>query len=743
MRCDFREVEPGRWKCSVCGFSYKGERTAVRTCRESSTNASSRLRCLAQPPLTAGSGPRLLFYLNAGWERYVSHSPCLNLIRAARRHADCHVELTDDLNQSPDVQSFDALIADLDFPAERLESLPDGVMKICLHDDIHRFTAADFARYRRVVDACDLVLTPYRFAELPATLFHLPPDQRGKYVALPHSIPDEPPPAATERRGACYRDVGAPAVYPFEAGVAALQLPEATVLPHPGRQDAAAMTSARESWFDRLARYRIGIIGLGWGRGGYVLAKYLEFLYAGCLLMGEHPPPIDCEMLGLRDGVNCFLFDWPEDRDRFLEIYHAAARDFAPFAPIAEAGRRLAIERHTASSRLRSIQRIVEFRRQHRRLPRTREAIDLVDGHAFATPTRKKLRVGFITPTLYWGGAERWLLELGRFTRHDLDWVGCAVLQETYRHANMVEDVGRIMPVWSCGADSVRRVARDAQIMIAWGTVNLKELVGDFSGPVVFVGHGQGEVDRQAAAGSVSGATHLAAVARASLRAFNGVAPLDQIQVLYNGIDPARCIATRSRQVVRRELGVAESEWLVGYLGRMVPEKNVVAIARAVATLPEDFHPVFVGGGWDLERQRHQVRQILKDRVAFADQTEEVGNYLNAFDCFVMASPAEGMPLALLEAGYAGVPAISTKVGAIEELEELHGPLWETIPAPADPKELAAGIMKLRRTAPPDLAAWTNRIRGIIGVHYLAQHMAGRWIEYLHRVSADNTGVRT
>jgi hypothetical protein len=33
MRCDFREVEPGRWRCSVCGFSYRGERTAAKTCR--------------------------------------------------------------------------------------------------------------------------------------------------------------------------------------------------------------------------------------------------------------------------------------------------------------------------------------------------------------------------------------------------------------------------------------------------------------------------------------------------------------------------------------------------------------------------------------------------------------------------------------------------------------------------------------------------------------------------------------
>jgi len=39
------------------------------------------------------------------------------------------------------------------------------------------------------------------------------------------------------------------------------------------------------------------------------------------------------------------------------------------------------------------------------------------------TPSRR-LRVGFITPALYWGGAERWMLDLARLSADRLDWVG-------------------------------------------------------------------------------------------------------------------------------------------------------------------------------------------------------------------------------------------------------------------------------------------------------------------------------
>lgn len=58
----------------------------------------------------------------------------------------------------------------------------------------------------------------------------------------------------------------------------------------------------------------------------------------------------------------------------------------------------------------------------------------------------------------------------------------------------------------------------------------------------------------------------------------------------------------------------------------------------------------------------------LEDKVVLTGDVDEARQYLKAFDIFLMSSVKEGLPFAILEAGYAGVPVISTSVGAIPEV---------------------------------------------------------------------------
>jgi hypothetical protein len=318
---------------------------------------------------------KIVYRHNPGWERYVAHSPALNLIRAARRDPDFRVEPAGAVGVDP--HECDAILTDgLGATAS------DGCPTLYLVDDIHRFTRAALEDFRDTMARHDLVLNAYRFAVIPRELPHVAEAERAKMVVLPHSVPDDPPPADARACFAVTTDRRNARNYPMLASIADMELPGLRLLPHPGYADPAAMIAAREAWFPTLARHRVGLVGLGYGPGGYALAKYVEFLYAGCLLLAERPGPIDCEILGLRDGVNCFLFDWPEDRDRFLEVYHAAARDFAPFAPIAAAGQVLALERHTARHRLAYLRRIIAFFQRERRPPRPEEQIDLFGSKA-------------------------------------------------------------------------------------------------------------------------------------------------------------------------------------------------------------------------------------------------------------------------------------------------------------------------------------------------------------------------
>jgi glycosyltransferase involved in cell wall biosynthesis len=354
-------------------------------------------------------------------------------------------------------------------------------------------------------------------------------------------------------------------------------------------------------------------------------------------------------------------------------------------------------------------------------------------------PTAHRLRVGFITPALYWGGAERWMLDFARFSRDEIDWVGCAVVGKMFNDDNMLSLFGGLMPVWGHGLTAVQHVAKEADVLVAWGSYDLQELVRGFLGPVVFVSHGSGRFDRNAARAAHAGATHCVAVAKASLRPFVGLVPSDQVTVIHNGIDPQRCAQTLPRELVRRRLGVAPEEHLVGYLGRMVPEKNPVGVARAVALLPPNFRAVFVGDGYDVANQRARIQRVLGPRAILVDRVEDVGNYLAAFDCFAMASPAEGFSMAMLEAMLRGVPCALSNVGVLPELESLHGRHWEAVSPAHHPRDLAAAILRTAQMPPEALAARVARAKQIVETRYLASHMAARWVEYLRRVAAGLT----
>jgi len=321
------------------------------------------------------------------------------------------------------------------------------------------------------------------------------------------------------------------------------------------------------------------------------------------------------------------------------------------------------------------------------------------------------------------------------YARDRIAWVGCAVIYKTpYNDDTMKKKVGKLMPVWGYGRKAVQYVSAAADVMIAWGTHNLSELAEGYKKPLVYVAHGAGAFDRWTARGSISAATHFVSVSKASLDAYRGIVDPSMVTILHNGIDSTRCTITRSRCEVRKELGLTSSEFAVGYLGRLAPEKRPSVIAEAVKLLPKKFRGVWIGDGWDKKTQTAAITKAIGERAILHPRVEDIGNYLQAFDCFVLASPAEGFSMAMLEAMLTGVPLCCTPVGAIPELIEQHGALCEKVPVGCTPRQLAEAIRKVSEMPPQKLKARVTLARKAVKENYLACHMADRWVKYLERI---------
>jgi glycosyltransferase involved in cell wall biosynthesis/peptidoglycan/xylan/chitin deacetylase (PgdA/CDA1 family) len=154
-------------------------------------------------------------------------------------------------------------------------------------------------------------------------------------------------------------------------------------------------------------------------------------------------------------------------------------------------------------------------------------------------------------------------------------------------------------------------------------------------------------------------------------------------------------LGERSR--VRRALDVGANEVLVLTVANYRSQKGYRtlfdAVARVVRT-PSRARFVAVGQG-PLETEVHEWRDKagLRDSFSLLGYRSDVPDLLAAADLLVVASSAEGLPVAVMEALAMGVPIVATAVGGIPELVR-DGQEGLLVPS-GDAAALAAAIARV------------------------------------------------
>ncbi len=127
---------------------------------------------------------------------------------------------------------------------------------------------------------------------------------------------------------------------------------------------------------------------------------------------------------------------------------------------------------------------------------------------------------------------------------------------------------------------------------------------------------------------------------------------------------------------LRSSLGLDAAQPLVGYVGRLSPEKAPEVFVRSMLLLKSRcpaMHCVMVGEGPMLAPVRALIRQCgLEDRVHLLGNRENMPAIYNELDIVVSTSHSEAMPLALMEAMASGLPVVATRVGGVPDMVE-HG----------------------------------------------------------------------
>ena len=178
---------------------------------------------------------------------------------------------------------------------------------------------------------------------------------------------------------------------------------------------------------------------------------------------------------------------------------------------------------------------------------------------------------------------------------------------------------------------------------------------------------------------------------RATLIRDNGIDP-GKIESIPTGIDAAR-FAPGDRLAARAALRLPREAGLVGIVATLRSWKGHRYLLDALARQGNrQVNLVIVGDGPQRAALDAQVDALLlRDRVVFAGQQDDVAPWLRALDVFALPSYAnEGVPQALLQAMFAGVACITTDAGAIPEIAR-HGDTALVV-AKEDAAALAGGL---------------------------------------------------
>lgn len=137
-----------------------------------------------------------------------------------------------------------------------------------------------------------------------------------------------------------------------------------------------------------------------------------------------------------------------------------------------------------------------------------------------------------------------------------------------------------------------------------------------------------------------------------------------------------------SSDQARQELGLKNDSLVFGSIGRLVTVKGQKYLLEAFKKLEKRYpniELVIIGDGkLEQEFAKWVEDSDLQDRVHLPGFKENAYRYASAFDCFVLPSLSEGMPLAIMEAMSASLPIIATNVGGNAEV---LGSSVDTIPS--------------------------------------------------------------
>jgi N-acetyl-alpha-D-glucosaminyl L-malate synthase BshA len=142
----------------------------------------------------------------------------------------------------------------------------------------------------------------------------------------------------------------------------------------------------------------------------------------------------------------------------------------------------------------------------------------------------------------------------------------------------------------------------------------------------------------------------------------------DEIQVIPNFFTPNR--SNRSREEVRRELGISDREFLVAHMSNLRPTKRIDLLLRVVAAAAHRNRiRLLILAGASFAPFQPLVDELgLRENVIVKEDAAVVEDFLPASDAGLYTSENESFGLSILETMFFAKPVVAFRIGGIPEV---------------------------------------------------------------------------
>jgi glycosyltransferase involved in cell wall biosynthesis len=215
-----------------------------------------------------------------------------------------------------------------------------------------------------------------------------------------------------------------------------------------------------------------------------------------------------------------------------------------------------------------------------------------------------------------------------------------------------------------------------------------------------------------------------------------------------NGTDLQRFHPHRDAAAAKASFQLAPSDHVVGFVGRLVREKGILDLLRAmeaVAVRVPD--PVLLIAGdnqaaQDRDRKtQEEVKLLLEQsarpyRVVFTGFIDDIERMVAAVDVFTLPSYREGMPRSIIEAMASSKPVVATDIRGCRE-EVVHGESGLLFP-PGDVSALADALVHVLSDG-ERARRMGERGRVLAEMHFDEQHVLDRQVQAYWRLLSSSS----